>query len=179
MMKKKTLLLLLIIAFCGTRTQANPIKITQKQINTLAASLDRARRAIVEETGLRQNGEKIPAYLERIASPLPGENTTRYRQRLNSYLSALDQAASETRLARLSPILTDTSPENRERWNRLTRSLSYLPTKTAKMRRVWLSTQGTIEKSTTTGQPKTPARDLLETLILIVRTFDDLRDARP
>lgn len=148
--------------------------LTQRRINAMAAALEQTRRALIEGTGLRLPGEGLPSYLTRIAAPLPGERTATYKTRLESYLTAFDQAAQATAAARRRPRLRDASLENQQIWERAVRVSCYMPARNRRLRLAW--------KRVATGAEPPSRRlpqELRASLNLALALLDDLRDARP
>lgn len=175
------LLLLLIGAFLPlairvpAQERPTPSAFTQRRINELAAALEQARRALNEETRLRQPGEKLPDYLRRLAAPLPAETPARYRARLERYLAALTQAATVTTMLQNVPSLHLDTPENRQTWDRAVRALKPLPLRLARVRAAWQRAESHPEKAATAEL----GSELTQTYQHVQTALDALRDARP
>ncbi len=149
--------------------------VTQRQINEWAAALQRARFTLIEDTGLRQPGETLDAYLRRVAQPLPGEKSPAYRTRIEGYIGALAQATHATAPARHIPQLRDGSQVNRQTWQRATRMLSLLPARLLRLR-------GAQQASQHPGGPESARSleaELIQSMDVVLAAFSALRDARP
>lgn len=154
----------------------------QRRINEFAATLERARRALIEETGLRPPGEPMARYLTRLAQPLPGEKPEAFRTRIESYLTLLAKAADETASIRRMPSLRDRSPANVATWQRASRALGFLPERIAKLREAWRKPMAEQNRPPSASRSKLPnqaASELDEALHLVIVGADDLRDALP
>lgn len=173
-----TCLFLLSLPLCSEgRSPGAPEKVSQAQINELAASLERVHRTLIEEPGIRRPGESFPLYIRRLAAPLPGEPSGRYVARIEGYLRSFDRATQETALGRRMPSLQENSAANRALWQRAVSSLSYLPGRMVKIHAVW-------RKLRKAGDTKNlPTADLgteiAQTLDLAITALDALRDATP
>lgn len=160
--------------------------LTQRQINALAAALQRAHRALVEETGLRHQEEPFEAYFTRIAAPLSGETPAPYKKRIEGYLSALERASQASAAFRSVPHLQDTSPENQRCWRDVAHPLRFLPGRLVKTQAAWRREQAAKKTPPT---PRHPGPDppgssdlgseLAQTLRLINSASEALRNARP
>jgi hypothetical protein len=168
----------------------SPGAFTQRRINEMAAALERAHDALVEETGLRQNGETLEAYLARLAAPLPGEKPDRRKARIDAYVAALAKATLATAPARRMPALRDADAENQRLWHRITQSLAHLPLRIRHTEAAWQREQKFAgnPKSVTPHVPlrltsgssvNTLAVELSQTLRTLNEALDALRDARP
>ena len=62
-------LAILSLIWPGSAGAQSATPFTQRRINEVAAALERARRALLEDTRLRRPGERLPDYLHRIAAP--------------------------------------------------------------------------------------------------------------
>lgn len=156
----------------AARSSTAPL--TQRRINAMAAALEQARHALIEEAGLRLPGEGLPTYLARIAAPLPGERAAAYKTRLDSYLAALDRAVEATAAARRMPRLRDESLENRRLWERAARIASYMPARNARLRLAWKRVANGAEPPS-----RRLPQELRASLNLVLSLLDALRDARP
>jgi hypothetical protein len=153
---------------------------TQRQINGMAAALERARMALIEDTGLRQPQEPLSAYLDRIAAPQPGEAVTAYNVRLQGYLKAIEQAATATAPGRRVPPLRHADPANRQIWQRAAEALTRLPLSLQQARDAWKSV---VSEETRNSARTAPLHrlgaELNRSLAQILTAFGALRDARP
>lgn len=167
-----TLYALIALGALGAgQTMAAATGLTQRQINTWAAAMERVRLAVVDEPGLRGPAEPIGAYLDRLAKALPGEKPAAYRQRINGYLDALANAASVSRSVPAQPKLTDRSPANLQLWQRADTELSRLRRSVGALQMAWRRRQQS-------GQLIRPER-LQEAVAIALSALGDLRDARP
>lgn len=163
----------LFCLFCiiiASRAQA----ITQRRINEMAATLQRAQKALIEETRLRKNNEYLDKYFARIALQLPGEKLDRYDSRIEGYLHSLSDAEKTTRELHAQPTLHDKSDGNRKLWEVVSVSLSSLPVKMEKLKLSWKQT-----KSVASGKGSSLGAELTQTLRFIKTAYDALRNARP
>jgi hypothetical protein len=167
--------ILYLTACAAQGTAKTPPPLTQPRINEYAAALDRAVRTLVDDTGLRQPQEPLPAYLNRIVVPLPKETPSQYVARIEGYLRSLEQATRATAPLRRLPPLLDTAPTNQARWQRLTHTLSLLPRRIAKLRAAWKRESRHSPKPV----PKTLGQEFTQTLDMALSARDGLRDARP
>jgi hypothetical protein len=149
--------------------------VTQHRINEMAAALERARVALIEETGLRQDGETLPGYLHRIAAPLPGEKPASYRIRIEGCLNALAQATDATAPIRRVPALQEAGEANRVLWQKIARSVGYLPRRMVKLHAAW---KETLSKPNAADYSAL-GTELTQTLTLMIVALNDLRDTRP
>jgi hypothetical protein len=158
-------------------------RLDQRRINEVAASLQRAHQVLIEETGLRREGEHLEIYMARIAAPLPGEAEGRYRDRIETYLTAIRSAEQATQAFRVVPALRDNSPANRTLWLNASRFLSDLPVRVSKTQAAWQNAR--LESA----RPKSPSekkpafqklgQELSETLRVVKNASDALRDVHP
>jgi hypothetical protein len=167
---------LLCALFLSGAAQAQGIYyVTQHRINEMAAVLDRARVALLEDTGLRQDGETLPGYLHRIAAPLPGEKPPAYRTRLEGCLNALAQATDATAPIRRIPTLQEAGEANRLLWQKIARSVGYLPRRMVKLHAAWKETLSKPNAASCSAL----GTEMTLTLTLMIVALNDLRDARP
>jgi hypothetical protein len=167
---------LLCALFLSGAAQAQGIYyVTQHRINEMAAALERARVALLEEPGLRQEGETLPGYLHRLAMPLPGEKPSSYRTRIEGYLNALAQATDATASIRRVPTLLEAGEANRLLWQKIARSVGYLPRRMVKLHAAW---KETLSKPNAAGFSAL-GTEMTQTLALMIVALNDLRDARP
>jgi len=167
--------LLCALSLIGAAQAQGVYYVTQHRINEMAAALDRARVALLEEPGLRQEGETLPGYLHRIAAPLPGEKPASYRIRIEGYLDALAQATDSTAPIRRVPALQEAGEANRLLWQKIARSVGYLPRRMVKLHAAW---KETLSKPSAAGY-STLGAELTQTLTLMIVALNDLRDTRP
>lgn len=150
--------------------------LTQRRINEFAAALDHAVRTLVEDTGLRQPRERLPAYLRRIAVPLANEGPSAYRKRIESYLRAFEKAAQVTKPIRQTPRLQDTSPANQTLWEQTVRSARLLPDRVEKLRAVWKRERLRLAEA---QEASALGQEFYRTLQPTLTAREGLRDARP
>ncbi len=177
--KHITLVVVCIAAVvCGNasrcRAQQGPA-VSQRKINEMAASLDRCRRTLIETPAIRQQGETLPAYIQRISAPLVGESKTGYLKRVSSYVRALARTANETASFRVPPTLKHADAANQSLWQRATRDISYLPKRMDHVAAAWSHA----EQHTEPEQTKALATEILETVQLMIDAYTNLRDAAP
>ena len=167
-------LLLTSRSFSFALPGAPPEPMTQRRINEAAAILDRTRRAIIEDTGLRRAGEPLNIYLGRIVSALSGERPDQSHRRLESYVAALEQGATQTAPFRTHAALRDSSAANVANWHHAGTALNALPGRILNLRRVWQTTRGN-------GGVSSPEMltALTQALRTVLTALDALRDARP
>ncbi len=163
---------LLLLAIAAVPCSARPATgaLTQRGVNAFAAELSRARRAVIEGTGLRRPGEPLRDYLSRILRPLPGESAAARALRVGSYVAALDTAARRTAAIRTLPPLADRSAANLRVWQEAVRCVAALPADVGRL-------HATLRQNPQSG----PAadRELYQCVHLVVTALDDLRDALP
>ncbi len=166
--------------------------ITQRDINVMAASIEDARSALIDNAGLRQPGEDLNRYLRRIALPLPGETPTNYKTRVKRYLELLTGSVEATRFHRRLPLLRDTGSANRALWEHMMRDLQQFPARVAHTQAAWQRVQHVSKASpsaVSTKNAKVSANqsviaahfdsELAQTVSLLIAIDDGLRDARP
>ena len=167
---------LMITANARPATAAQPASIGQHRINELAGSLLRAYRALVEEPGLRRDGERLEPYMERIAAPLPGEPAGRYEARESAYIAALERAEAREQICTTVPILRDTSAANAAAWKKAANASAVIPARVTAVRELWSAQKG--------HQPSAAAARKLglrmaQAILVIKLAYDALREARP
>lgn len=150
-------------------------RMTQRRINDIAAVLERGRRALLEEPHLRQPGETLPNYLNRIAGPLPHETPATYRTRVEGYLKALERVSEETAPARQMPALHSADAANQNLWRHAGRDLGYLPKRMTLTQAAWKLAQNRPDPAAVTAL----GAQLDQTLQLILDAYARLRDAQP
>jgi len=161
---------------CAAASEAQPApSITQRHINDYSAALERCRRKLLIDPGIRLHDEPLPAYILRISARLPGEDVPHYKTRLSAYVDALASATDSTASLRSLPALKSSSASNTALVMRASRDLSYLP---KRMERVRLAA-----KAATANNGAAPAKalasEMLTTIQLILDAYSNLRDARP
>lgn len=158
-------------------------RLDQRRLNELAASLQKAHRALIEETRLRREGEHLEVYMARIAAPLPNENQDRYRARVERYLAAIRQAEQATHTYRAVPVLSDRSPGNVTLWKNACRLIADLPVRVTKTQAEWRTVQAEERRAHPPAEKDRAIQafglELTETLRLVKDASDALRDARP
>lgn len=121
----------------GAQTRT-PLLFTQRDINALAAPLERTRHLLLFGPPMRLAKESVNLYLRRLAQQQAGETPAAYQGRIAGYLQAFQQSVVETAPARAMPAhLRDDSPANCQRWQAIVHALSLLPRRVEKTRRVW------------------------------------------
>jgi hypothetical protein len=172
---------LLLAAVCllwrrsGVMGQAATPSLTQRKINEMAATLERARLALIEDTGLRQAQEPLPIYLNRLVLPQSGEARVAYNARIEGYLKALGRTIAATAPARHAIDPRHADAANRQCWQRATQALNLLPLRMDKLQRAWREAK---ERDRTTGTVEL-GPELTQTLGLVIAAYSALRDARP
>jgi hypothetical protein len=165
------------MAFSVCRAAAEPPRpIAQQRINEMAAALLRAHRALIEEPGLRHEGERLEAYLERAAAPLPGESGVRYRVREGAYVAALERVAAAENLCTAIPSLHDNSLPNVTLWQHAVKASSLLPTRAAHVRVAWTDCRRAGAEHADTHRL---GIEMAQTILWIKTAYDALREARP
>lgn len=168
-----------------TSAQPAPLPITQRDINIMAASVEDARSALIDNAGLRQTGEDLNVYLRRIALPLQGETPTNYKTRIRRYLDLLSRSVEAARSRNHLPILRDAGPANRALWERTIRALQQFPGRVAHTQAAWQQVEHASKVSTnrvSTNKNVNAAHfdaELAQTVSLLIAIDDGLRDARP
>ena len=154
---------------------------TQRGINEMAATVEAARRALLDDAGLRKPGEALTPYLRRIALPLPAESRANYLARINGYLALLEQSAAATKTARALPALRDGSAANMAEWKRTVGALQYLPARLQKTERAWNMTHYLV--SNLDSAPSVPSthfdREMEQTVQIVIAANEGLRDVKP
>jgi len=164
-----------IPAFCQSpATSQLPAPFTQRRINETAATLERARRGLLETPHLRQTGEGWPDYIRRVTVPLPGETPAVYRKRLEGYVDTLEEATRATAAARQMPILKETGDANRKFWTRVNQDLIALPGRILRLRELIPQAAGGDHKVR-----ETLGTEMTQTLQLLIDAQNALRDALP
>lgn len=150
-------------------------RVSQNRINEWAASLLRAHRALIDEPGLRRNGERLDLYLQRIAAPLDGETDEKWRARMRTFAAALTQAAGTGRLCLAAPALRDASPENAAAWRRAVRASAALPGSCARA----LAAIQSAGDTPSVARRRLVGLELTRTMYVVKDAFEALREARP
>ena len=180
------------IVFAQTAPLPAAQTITQRDINVIAASLEDARSALIDNAGLRQPGENLNRYLRRIALPLSGETPTNYQTRIGRYLDLLTSSVDATRSHTRLPVLRHTDPANRALWEHTIRDLQQFPARVAHTRTAWQRVQHAFKASSSLKNAKNIHAgsnqsviaahfdsELAQTVSLLIAIDDGLRDARP
>src|SRR5579871_6667911 len=185
-----------LLALCSLmpyRIAAGPQQsapLTQRRINEYAASLQRARLALIEDTGLRRPQEPLTAYFARIVAACPGETAQTYAARIRGYVAALLMAAKETTPLRAMPALGDNDAANREQWLRTVKALRLLPLSIGQARATWQRLQKQTPPVNRQDRPSSNlaidsvagrrlGAELTQATELILVAYNALRDARP
>ncbi len=150
--------------------------LSQARINELAASLLRAHWALIEVPGLRHDGERIEAYMDRIASRQHGESHSTYLARVDSYVAAIERAAGVHDRGADDPTLSDATDVNVACWNRASRASRSLPAHAAKVREAWNIVR---RKRPDLAALKHLGTELVRAFLSIKVEYDALRQARP
>jgi hypothetical protein len=188
---------LLLSIFCGLlpvlycllpqRVTAEPMDgeaLSQRRINELAASLQRARLALIENTGLRRPQEPLLAYFLRIVEIGSGEADQAYQARIKGYMETLTVAEKDTASLRTLPTLRHNAPANQRQWQQAIGALHLLPARIQKIRALWQALQ---QKERAQQQEQanrqSPYRRLgmefTQAMELILVAYNALRDAEP
>lgn len=150
----------------GTARADAPVILTQRKINAVAAKIENALSAVLEVPKLRRPNESVRDYCQRLTERFHGEVAASHKKRLTGYAESLAQAVPGEIAGSSHFSLLEQSAANQARWQRLTRTFSYLPVRLKKLRAV-------IDK----GKPA--AGELKQTLALLTSARNELRDARP
>jgi len=170
-------LTLLIISNDAPHVAAQPGKpVSQAKINDYAAAIERCRRDILESPHLRNRGETLPAYMNRICASLPAESRTQYLHRVAGYVRSMEQAVEATEGGRIVPTLVHADAGNTAHWARISKDLGYLPKRIEKVRDAWRAAEHASDLSTTGAKL---GSEMAETLQLMLDAFGHLRDAAP
>ncbi len=149
--------------------------ITQRGINNYAAALQRARYAVIENTGLRNPGEALVPYLMRISSPLPGESRSKFLARVSKYISAIINASKETEDLKSAPDLIDTDQVNRKAWNHAVRYSLLFPREVVKLKSDW----NHVKKKNSIESSRRFQNEFINCIQTDLAEFDILRDVLP
>ncbi len=163
-----------------SHAQAAPTSLTQRDINVMAAGVEDARSALIDNAGLRHPGEDLNIYLRRIALPLQGETPTHYKTRIERYLNLLARSVEATQPGQRLPALRDTDAPNRALWQRTVHALQLFPARVAHTKAAWEHTQYAAKTKAKSGaQASSFDVELAQTVSLLIAIDDNLRDARP
>lgn len=168
-----------------SHAQAAPTSLTQRDINVMAAGVENARSALIDNAGLRHPGEDLNIYLRRIALPLQGETPTHYKTRIGRYLNLLARSVEATQPGQRLPALRDTDAPNRALWQRTVHALQLFPARVAHTKAAWEQAQRMVSQRAKPHAKTVPvasnsfASELAQTVSLLIAIDDNLRDARP
>lgn len=175
------LLLSTLSGLAPIAARSQTVSITQHRINEVAASLERAHHILIEDVGKRLSGEPLPSYLTRLTAPLPAETPAQRKARVDSYITALAQAATQSASLRRMPALNDTSAGNRVLWQRAVQALNELPGCVSKLRVAWRHDQE--KPPVKPGAQEKPSEAFIPLLSravwLVTTALGNLRDAQP
>ena len=169
------LTLLCALLLCTTAYPQSAAYISQRHINEIAAVLEQTRNTVVEDGGLRHDGETLPGYLRRAAAKFPGEKPAQREARIEGYLKALAQATEATASIRRLPALQDDNETGRALWVRITRTVGFLPRRMVKLRAAWRDAIAKPTAATTDAL----GNELSQTMALVMVALRDLRYASP
>ena len=167
---------LVLLSISVQLASAQARQISQQRTNELAAVLLRARRALIEEPGLRRDGERLETYMERIAARLPGEPDSRRLARGERYVTALERAASPGNICIAAPVLQDNSPANTRLWQKAAHASALLPQSAARVRAAWTACR---QQRAGSAETQRLGRELTQAVYVIKSAYDALREARP
>jgi hypothetical protein len=171
------LLLSILLVAAARPSWAEPHRpISQARINELAGVLLRAHRALIEEPGLRREGERLEPYMDRIAATLPGETSARYVARVDAYVAAIERAVDARNLCVSAPAPRDGSPANVALWNTAVRAEAKLPAQAARVRGAWAAIR---RGSPTVAETHGLGSEMAKTILVIKAALEALRSARP
>jgi len=170
-MRKAVIMAGLVLLSLGMAVRARAV--TQRGINTAAASLYRVHLALVEEPGVRRPEEPLPAYFGRLLAQQPGEKPAARHARVVAYLALLSQVANQTASLRKIPELQSHSPTNRALWRQISLNLQDVSASVTKAGMAW----GREEAAP--GTPVETAKTLAQALWQIQNAYAALRDALP
>jgi len=159
-------LLFLAFCLCSLRVSAEGQGVgRQHRINEAVASLERARRAILETPKLRGEKESLPTYFSRLLVSKTGRLLSAEVWR--NYITLLEKASDETAVFRKSPLLLTDTPENRKLWAGATLSLQKL------------SNTMVVLKASEKAGGEPLAKAFTRALTVLVEARDRLRNVRP
>ncbi len=156
--------------------------LSQRGINEMAASVEQARRTLLDDAHLRRPGEDLSAYLRRVALPLPAETKPQYFTRVGAYVTALEQSAGGTRTGRRMPALRDADAFNQEQWTRAVRALQILPARVLKTQAAWRRVQASYDPAAPDGLQGAQmqfAAQMEQTVQVVIASDDALHNAKP
>lgn len=169
---------------CQAR-QGTTFSMSQRGINEMAASVEQARRILLDDAHLRRPGEDLSAYLRRVALPLAAETKQQYFARMGAYVAALGESADATRAGRRMPILRDTGAFNQEQWTRAVRAMQILPARVLKTQAAWRRVQAgyDVHGSSASNAPLITQMQLSaqieQTVQVIIASDDALHNVKP
>jgi len=172
-------LLALQVLVCG-RVSAEADRaqrLSQRKINEMAAALETARLALIEDTGLRRPGEPLAAYFDRVIQPQAGEPLVACALRVQGYIDSLSRAADATAAGRHLVAVDHTGTANRLSLRRAAQALSLLPVRVDKLKRAARHASQTSHFGTVSYHHWLGAQ-FNETLELVLAAYSALRDAR-
>ncbi len=170
----------------GALAQPHGTALTQRRINELAAVLQRARLALIEDTGLRRPQEPLPAYFSRIVGVGYGEAAPARVARIEGYIAALARAAQDTASIRQVPGLRNNDAANLQCWQRAVHALTLFPTRITKARAAWHDLRREETRNWQSSKMEVVAApyrrlgaELTQAVELLLVAYNALRDARP
>jgi hypothetical protein len=166
--------LLTTLASSCASGQAPPA--SQRQINDIAATLERCRIALLETPRIRKARESLPDYINRFAAPQPQETGDQYRLRIGTCIKALEATAASLQSVKSVPPLAHNDASNRALWNRAVRDINWLP---KRMTHVGVAWRTVCAPGVTSSAYQQLASEILQTLRLILDAASNLRDALP
>ena len=166
---------LLALSFGAVSTGLAAPIISQTGINERAATLLRMHRALIEDPGLRQDGERLDLYLRRIAARLPGEPPAAWRARQRAYAAAVVRLNGDIAPLSVVPPLQDRSAANLAVWGRSAHAIAILPERCAKL----LAAMTRSERAYGPDQTQAVGREMTRTVLVVKDAFEALREARP
>ena len=170
-MRKAVIAIAVALVSTGMAVQAHAV--TQRRINTAAASLYRVHLALVEEPGVRRPEEPLAAYFGRLLVRQPGEKPVARHARVAAYLNLLVQAANQTATLRKLPALRSNSAANRALWQQISLNLQDVEASATKLSVEWA------REEANPGTPTETAKALTKALWQIQNAYAALRDALP
>ncbi|HLJ55516.1 MAG TPA: hypothetical protein VKT77_10800 [Chthonomonadaceae bacterium] len=162
----------IVAALAAAAGCAQAAGVTQTRINEYAGVLLRARRAIVEDTGLRRPDERIEAYVARISRPMPAESAGETARRLEAYVAAIERLHAPGALCTTMPALRDMSAANSARWRAAVHASAELDAEGRRLSALRRNAEGT-------ARDVPMAKELTRALLLVKTAFEALRDVRP
>ena len=140
----------------------------QRKVNETVASLERARRLILETSKLRTENEDLIHYFRRVLTPTNSHPALISADTQRGWRASLERAVKETAIYRMVPSLLNVTAENQRWWAQCANALKNLPLA------VQLLNQPRVERD-----PEAKAKAYTHAILVLVEARDALRNARP